>query len=157
MSQSAYEKLVSYWTDGGLKIARGCRESEVRQFEIENGVALPGDLRAYFLHVNGMLPDAREDCDLNGFCFWPLSRVKSVVKELALHSSPMGGSAEDHLHFVFADYLQWSWAYAIRLTESAAGHNPVIHVGTQEQRTVANSFTQFAELYLRDSKDLYLV
>ena len=157
MPQLAHEKLINHWTDCGLKISRGCRESSVRRFEVQNGVILPGDLRSYFLQVNGMLPDAREDCDLTGFCFWPLERVKSVTQELSRHSSLMPRNAEDHLHFVFADYLQWSWAYAIRLTDSATGPNPIIYVGTPEPKVVANSFTQFVELYLKDAKELYLV
>jgi hypothetical protein len=29
-------------------------------------------------------------------------------------------------YFVLADYMQWSWGYAIRLTNEAVGENPVI-------------------------------
>jgi hypothetical protein len=157
MSQPAHEKLVSHWTKGGLKISQGCPVDRVRKFEIENKVVLPADLRTYFLRVNGMLPDADEDCDLNGFCFWRLDKVTSVAEEIARHSSPMRKSDEDHLHFVFADYLQWSWAYAIRLTDSPTGPNSVIHVGTQKPKLVADSFAQFVDLYLRDAWDLYPV
>jgi len=157
MSQPSHERLVRHWIDSGLKISKGCSPSDVQRFELENRVTLPEDFRLYFLNVNGMLPDAREDCDRNGFCFWPLSGVKSVVKELALHSSSIPGSAEDHVYFVFADYFQWSWAYAIRLLEVATGPNPVIHVGTLKPKVVADSFTQFVELYLLDAEQLYPV
>jgi hypothetical protein len=54
-------------------------------------------------------------------------------------------------HFVFADYLQWSWAYAIRLGTSG---NPVIFVGA-EGGVVANSFTEFVALYVQDAEALY--
>jgi hypothetical protein len=130
MSQPAHDRLVSYWIKGGLKISQGCPEDGVRKFEIENNVALPADFRAYFLRVNGMLAEACEDCDPNGFCFWPLDRVKCVAEEIVLHSSSIRKSVEDHLNFIFADYREWSWAYAIRLTNTADGPNPVIHVGT---------------------------
>jgi hypothetical protein len=157
MSQPAHEKLVSYWTKGGLKISQGCPEDGVCKFEIDNDVVLPADLRAYFLCVNGMPAEAREDCDPNGFCFWPLDRVKCVTEEIVRHSSPIRKSPEDRLNFIFADYREWSWAYAIRLTDSANGPNPVIHVGTLKPKIVAGSFSQFVPLYLRDAEELYPV
>jgi hypothetical protein len=157
MSQSAHESLVSYWTRGGLKISQGCPEVAVRKFGIGNNVVLPADLRAYFLNVNGMLPEAREDCDLNGFCLWPLDRVKSVTDEIARHSSPIRKSPEDHLSFIFTDYREWSWAYAIRLTNRANAPNPVVHVGTLKPKIVADSFSQFVQLYVRDAAELYPV
>ena len=58
-------------------------------------------------------------------------------------------------YFVFADYLQWSWAYAIRLVNQPLESNEIIHVGTNIPTVVATSFTEFLTLYLRDDKKLY--
>jgi hypothetical protein len=157
MTQPAHERLVRHWTEGGLKTSQGCPADGAREFEVKNSLVLPEDLRAYFLRVNGMLPEALEDSDLNGFCFWPLDRVKSVTEEIVRHSLRIRQSSEDHQYFVFADYMQWSWAYSIRLTDSADGPNPVIHVGTLEPKVVANSFTHFVDSYLRDAEELYPV
>jgi len=58
--------------------------------------------------------------------------------------------------FVFADYLDWSWAYAIRLlaTPSESGH--IFMIGKQETPIqIAESFSDFVELYLVDSPILY--
>jgi hypothetical protein len=51
--------------------------------------------------------------------------------------------------------MQWSWAYAIRLTNEAAGENPVIIVGKDPVQTVARSFSEFVDLYLAGSPQLY--
>jgi hypothetical protein len=58
----------------------------------------------------------------------------------------------DH-YFLFADYLQWSWAYAIRLGSNAT--HDVILVGTRKPQKAAATFSEFLELYFRDSQDLY--
>jgi hypothetical protein len=155
MSLPIYQRLVSHWRAEGLKLSTGCNEQDLLRFERAHDVTLPDDLRSYFLHVNGMLPDAMEDCDQNGFCFWPLARMKSIAKERALHSSPMLPGPEDQHYFVFADYLQWSWAYAIRLTKNSLDPNQVVIMG--KPRIVAGSFGEFVELYLRDAEELYLV
>jgi len=56
---------------------------------------------------------------------------------------------------VFADYMAWSWAYAIRLDEVVRGEQPVVMVGVEDRVQVARSFTEFAERYLTDDPALY--
>lgn len=155
--QSIYQKLIDYWTIGGLKISAGCSQEEISGFESKNGVLFPEDFRNYLLHVDGMVPVATDDCDENGFSFWTLARIKNVVKEFAQHSSPIPKVANADQYFVFADYLQWSWAYAIQLTNHLSESNQIIHVGTLRPKVIARSFTEFVELYLRDAEDLYAV
>jgi hypothetical protein len=60
-------------------------------------------------------------------------------------------------YIAFADYLQWSWAYAIRLGNGPSEPNPVIHVCTIRPKTVAGSFSDFVDLYLRDARELHVV
>ncbi|MDP8905215.1 MAG: hypothetical protein M3N29_07860 [Chloroflexota bacterium] len=59
--------------------------------------------------------------------------------------------------YLFADYLGWSWAYAMHLT-SEGGTAPVSAVGTADQRPVriAASFDEFVDLYISDSDVLYV-
>ncbi len=54
-------------------------------------------------------------------------------------------------YFVFADYFQWSWAYAIRL---GSEDSSVILVGA-EGDVVAASFSEFVRLYIEDAEALY--
>jgi SMI1 / KNR4 family (SUKH-1) len=149
-------KLISYWRSQNLRIAPGNPEGKVREFESRYGVVLPPDFREYFIGVDGMTQVGGHDCDPTGFAFWPLARLKSVVEECAEHSLALPEVSDPDRYFVFADYLQWSWAYAIHLSDRPSGPNPVIHVGTIRPKVVAGSFTEFVDLYLRDARELYV-
>jgi hypothetical protein len=152
---SPYQKLRVYWKSLGLNVQRGVPESAVRLFETQNSLILPPDVRDYFLNVNGMEQVCGHDCDANGFSFWPLQLVKSAPAVCAAESigAPTLPNAEQY--YVFADYMQWSWAYAIRLGSEPWGINDVVHVGTVAPKAVAGSFTEFVELYLTNSQVLY--
>ncbi len=149
------ELLRGHWKTQGLRLAPGASEQEVRDFEGRYGVVLPNDFRGYILNTNGMLQDASRDFDSNGFSFWPLVRVKTVVEECAALSRNPPDLADRDRYFVFADYLQWSWAYAIYLTDVPPKTNPVIFLGLHSPKVVAPSFTNFVELYLQDARELY--
>lgn len=150
-----HSKLISHWKSQKLKIAPGNSEDKVREFESRNGVFLPTDLREYFLSVDGMAQIGGHDCDQKGFSFWPLARVRSVPKECAEQELADPEIENPDQYFVFADYLQWSWAYAIYLSERLSEANQIIHVGTLRPKVIAGSFTQFVDLYLRDAEELY--
>jgi hypothetical protein len=148
-------QLISHWKSLNLKIAPGNLQQKVREFESQNGVILPSDFREYFLCVDGMAQVGGHDCDPKGFAFWPLARVRDVVKECAEHSLALPEPPDPNRYFVFADYLQWSWAYAIHLGDSSLQENQIIHVGTVRPKIVANSFARFVDQYLRDAERLY--
>jgi len=150
-----YKRLIDHWTAQGLKIAAGATEEEVLSFKSQNRVILPGDLRDYFLNVNGMVQDFENSCDQRGFAFWPLSLMTNVAKECGKRSSIESAFKDPERYFVFADYLQWSWAYAIRLDASSPEAGQVVHVGTLRPKVIAGSFTEFVSLYLQDARELY--
>jgi len=147
--------LITHWRSQNLRIAPGNTEERVRDFESRNGVILPPDFRDYFLTVDGMAQIGGHDCDPIGFAFWPLRRIRSVTEECTAQKIEPPANSELEKYFVFADYLQWSWAYAIDLGTPAAGTNRVIHVGTLRPNFVADSFTHFVTLYLHDAPELY--
>ena len=148
-------QLVRHWKSLNLRIASGNSEETIREFESRNRVILSSDLREYFLYVDGMAPVGGHDCDPRGFSFWPLARVRDVAKECAERALALPGVADPDRYFVFADYLQWSWAYAIHLGDSSLQINQIIHVGTVGSKVVANSFAQFVDQYVCDAEVLY--
>lgn len=151
-----YEKLVQHWIAERLTIAAGVSEDVLDRFEDKHGVTLSADrdFRAYLLRVDGMAQVGGQDCDQNGFAFWPLSRIKSVPEECAKSNVMAPKVKEVEKYFAFADYMQWSWAYAICLSESQKGK--ILQFGTHAPRIVAGSFSEFVEAYVRDSNQLYL-
>lgn len=152
--ESIARRLVDYWMSQRLPIAVGCSAAAVTDFERRASIALPEDMREYFLLVNGMIPEWPGDQDEKGFSFWPLERVRWVPEELA-EEAPLSSSFPDAENFyAFADYLGWSWAYAIRLS-GLPGPAPVILIGKDTPELVASSFSEFVDLYLVDSPALY--
>jgi hypothetical protein len=154
--KTSSSKLIGHWRLLNLRIVPGNPETKVREFESRNRVVLPPDFREYLLSVDGMAQVGGNDCDPTGFAFWPLACVKSVPEECTKHSLRLPEVPDPDRYFIFADYLQWSWAYAIHLSNLPSGPNPVIHVGTIRPRVVAGSFTEFVDLYLRDARELYV-
>ena len=109
------------------------------------------EFRDYLLTVNGMLQSGNEDCDSNIFAFWQLNRIRPIADECPeLQRSP-----EEGRYFVFADYMIWSWAYAIDLAASSATAGRVILVGRLREQIVSPNFFGFVRLYAEDSRQLY--
>ena len=142
------ERVDKYWYESAL--ARGLRapvvasESDLEAFEQNNGVRLPADLRKYFLELNGTDGDG----DAQIFRFWPLGEIRRVDrKDFALLDADS--------YFLFADYLMESWYYAIYLGNDPFFQNRVILTGFPRNPVVAQTFSEFLELYLRDEPKLY--
>jgi hypothetical protein len=149
---TAVSKMMEQWKSTGLMARPGCSPTAIMQFETRSGHVLPRDLREFLLAANGIEKDS------NGFAFWPVEAYESASRQVALRSptAPLVENPGDY--FVFCDYLDWSWAYAIRLNNSAEEStttNRIVPVGMNQVFTVCDSFSDFVGLYLRDSQRLY--
>ena len=151
-----YKRLVERWSSNGLTIPAGASTEELQRFDTKHGVRLLSvpDFREYLLNVNGMAQIGGHDSDERSFSFWPLSRIKSVPAECTEKRVETPKLDDVGRYFAFADYMQWSWAYAICLASSHLGK--ILQFGTHSPRIVADSFSQFVEAYLADSEQLYL-
>jgi len=151
-------ELAKHWAAQGLAARSGNSKEEVRRFEEIHNVRLPSDLRDYLLFVDGMNQHSITDYhDSNGFAFWPLSKIRSAAEELAGKPEGYWDFPNRDALYVFADYMDWSWAYAILLSKDPSEGSPVFVLGMAESPSirVANSFHEFVELYLADSRSLY--
>ena len=112
-------------------------------------------MRDYFLHVDGMSQYFPNSQDNQGFSFWSLRNIKTVLEE----TSKLMGISYNYFEvgslFIFADYLDWSWAYAIRLSANVLAETPVFLIGYEIPIKVADSFSEFVHLYLADAPELY--
>ena len=147
----AVEKLIDYWRGQGLSLSPGCDPKFVAEFEGRHHVELPRAVRAYYVAADGMKETPNDSEDINGFSFWPLARVSRVheVTDGAL-IPPFNN---DVAFFIFADYMQWSWAYAVSCAPRSIGS--VILVGRHPPERVATSFEEFVDLYISNSDRLY--
>jgi hypothetical protein len=149
-----YEELIQRWRAGGLAIVPGVSEEALRAFESKYNVLIPADFREYLLHIDGMAQVGGHDCDEQGFGFWPLSRIKAVPDECAASKVQVPTLEGIEHYFAFADYMQWSWAYAIGLDRAHSGE--ILQFGTLSPGIITHSFAEFVEAYLHDSEQLYL-
>lgn len=150
---TSIEDLTSYWKSEGISIGTGNSPVSLDEFENRNSVKLPEDFRNYLKATDGMVP--MRNCDSKGFRFWPLSEIGAVPAVCADNGVLLPDVEHLDKHFVFADYREWSWAYAIDLSGPQGAEHSIIHVGTLKPKTAARSFTQFIDLYLRDARELY--
>ena len=142
----AFEVLKKRWAGLPFKSPLAS-ETELNEFEAQHDIALPADLRSFFAEVNG-------SGDEFEFRFLPLKEVVTVEKLSEMQTTTLT-SPEAGRFFVFVDYMQWCWGYAIRLGETV-GENIVVPIGKLARPVIASSFSDFVELYLRDDQRLYL-
>lgn len=155
MNAVPYRKIANYWKSQGLRLPPGNPDETLRAFESDFKLTLPPDFRHYLLNVDGMAQVGDQDCDRNGFAFWPLRRIKTTVGVWGGDSDVMRGLSDPDQYYIFVDYFQLSWAYAIHLSNRSSESNEVMRVGTIPAKTIAASFTEFVDLYLQNAASLY--
>jgi hypothetical protein len=136
-----WDRVRARWAAHAVHTVPPATAVELAAFESSYGVSLPGDLRSYFAELGGMDPRAVPAYDHEGFAIWPLTEVRRTESDPRL--------------FVIADYLNWSWVYAIELGVTADRPHPIVMLGTTTPQPVAESFAEFIDLYLSDSRLLY--
>lgn len=162
-----FGRLREYWRRHGAVALEGASAADVALFEGRYGVKCPEDFRAYWLAMNGMdlfgkhpRPATGErnfgDQDDQGFSFWPLEQVYRLSEGRPPKEEPIKFRGSDE-YFVFADYMQWSWAYAIRLLPTISPANEVVIIGARSAPSlrVAANFEEFVRLYLDDYRRLF--
>lgn len=112
---------------------------KIQFFESEKGLLLPADLAEYFK----MLGNKPVKIDDQLYQFYTLDDFKRIGNELTFEGM------EDC--FVFADYMFHLFDYAIRLYPDRRDINEVYGLCGNKYVLIANSFTEFLNLYLEDS------
>ena len=151
---SSGSKLKEYWRAQGLPLAPPAAQEDIRAFEAKHGIAFPSSFKEYLSAVNGMIQVGDASEDKEGFSFWQLRGMKSLVR-VEKEDGVSSVSVDPEKYFVFSDYFQWSWAYAINVDPTSPVWGQVIHIGTLTPNVVAASFDEFVDLYIANSKMLY--
>lgn len=146
-------RLIDHWSRQGIRLRPGLRTEELTRFERQRNVRFPTEFRDYLETANGMDIGPLNDQDSEGFCFWPIEEMKSVPDELSRLGHALPNVSEVDSFWAFADYMQWSWAYAIGTSAAQGGR--ILHIGVDEPRIIAESFGAFIELYLANSPLIY--
>jgi hypothetical protein len=125
-------------------------QREIAEWEERYTVRLPDDLREYVLKLNGIHLGETLEMDSNGYSFLPLSAMQP--------ESEWGGRNEPCNMFVIADVLMKCYWYCVRLDNAVHSTTQVFLGGATAQenhRAIADSLTEFFELYMMDSPTLH--
>jgi len=141
---SAAEIIEQHWSaQSSLTRSRGADAKEVAEFQATHGVVLPDDFAAYIRRLNGLAipgdPNSWENVDAEGFEFYPLSSIVQAPQ------SPN--------YYVFCCWSLGLLPFAICLSP-VDRHGEIVSL-RDELHIVASSFSSFAELYVKDSAQLY--
>lgn len=132
-------------------------DKRILLFESENDLLLPPDLTEYFKLVGNTVVEISDDL----YQFYTIDEFKSIKKGLS-----HWGGIPDYRNiintlegtencFVFAEYMFHSFAYAIRLYKDKRDVNEIYSICGDSYRIIANSFSDFLNLYFEDSIKLY--
>ena len=158
MHKALLNQLTTRWSGEGVRVGAGTALIQIQQFERLHNVQLPDDFKAYVLLVNGMVPGRPHATDQRGFFFWPLTQMRSAYDELAANQTRESELPAEPLkdYLVFADYLHWSWAYALNVSTGSPSHGEILKVDEPTRfGGLTENFCEFLKLYLEDSPLLY--
>jgi len=130
--------------------------NKLSAFESKNSLVLPPDLAEYFK----LLDSTTNKLDTNLYQFYALEQFKNIEDELAQwggipnYTNIINTLEQSGNCFVFADYMFHMFTYAIRLHQNAIGINEIYIICGDKYKIIANSFSDFLDLYLSDSAEL---
>src|SRR5215510_2325411 len=153
--EDLWRQLIESWRSENLPIQNACKEDDIRLFEARYKIALPLDMREYFLHVNGMIPNGPGYQDKDGFSCWSLETMIALVEENEELDRRYLRLAEEDSLFLFCDYMDWSWAYAIKMIPGSSVAEGIYLICCRNPIRIADSFSDFVRLYLGDPDQLY--
>ena len=144
------DHLREYWAVDGVEIMPPVSCEIIRDFEQSQQTTLPPDFVRYLKFANGF-NQFGEYQDKNGFNFWPVDQIYRVSD----YDEGRFNFESGDKYFIFCDYMDFSWGYAIRIDRS--GPCDVVLVGSRNgsPESVASSFSDFMTLYLRNDPIIY--
>lgn len=107
--------------------------------------ALSWDFLAYLRFCDGF----ENSLDSEGFRLWPADAMERV----STYDHGKFASRGSDRFLIFADYLHWSWGYAIEL--SPRGRVTIVGTADRQLHVIPGGFQRFLGLYLRDDLALY--
>ena len=144
------DHLREYWLLDDVEIMLPVSCEMIRDFEQSQKASLPPDFVRYLKFANGF-NQFGEYQDRNGFNFWPIDKICRVSN---YDDGRFKFESSDE-YYIFCDYLDFSWGYAIRTDRNGLGS--VVLVGSRDgaPERVARSFPDFIRLYLRNDPRIY--
>ena len=150
-------KLKEKWERESINNFHPLDIDSIQTFQTENNVVMPDDLKEYFEVLNG----TGEECTDELYEFYSIKRIKKVSEEFkdwkgVPNYQLLVNLSDTQNLFVFANFSFNLFAYAINLYKEKVDANEVYVLCGKEYKKIANTFSDFLELYLNDSIELQL-
>lgn len=145
--------LKEAWQKEGIACDANVTDIEIQAFELENGVHVPDDLKAYFKLLNG----TGENYDGNFFQFNSLDNFKSldIVFEdwegIPNYKEIVNRMMNYNNNYIFANHNCYLFSYSIELSNLTSKENNIHIICGESYKKIADSFSEFLELYFEDS------
>ena len=150
--------LKRKWISENVRFSLPASDEELISFKSNNRVLLPNDLTEYFKILNG----TQNQYDNKLFEFYSIGQVKKINDEykdwlgIPNYKNIVNTLKDYEKYYVFANYSFHLFAFVIKLNNHDSLYNEVLVLCGDEYKKIANSFTEFIELYLNDPIALQL-
>lgn len=152
------EQLKRKWVLEGVDLSKLASDEEILHFQSKNNVILPEDLLLFFKTLNG----TQEQYDGSLFQFYSICQLKSIKEEykdwkgIPSFQRIVYTLKESESYYAFANQNFHLFTYAIKLYNEQSTFNEVLVVCGDEYKKIADSFSEFIDLYLKESIELQL-
>jgi len=154
MNNNIFE-LKKLWSTSDTNLY--ATECEISAFEMQNGLHIPDDLSLFFKTINGTHGEYNDSF----FQFYSLSEFKSITNEFGDwkasvpdYSKLIPKFINSETCFVFANYQFFMFTYCIQLYKNDSNLNEIYILCGDQYKIITCSFTEFIDLYIRDSEKL---
>ncbi len=154
MLENQLTQLETEWSSQFMNVLAS--ENDILSFQLKYNILIPNDLKVFFLRLNG----TNGKYDGRFFEFFSLKEFQNIDEKLKnKDGSPDYSNIVNTFDgykttFVFANFDFYLFSYAIRLYEDKTSNNEVYVLCGDEYGKVANSFTEFVDLYLNNLEKL---
>lgn len=152
------EQLKRKWVLEDVDLPKLASDEEILHFQSKNNVIFPEDLLLFFKTLNG----TQEQYDGSLFQFYSICQLKSIKDEykdwkgIPNFQRIVYTLKDSESYYTFANQSFHLFAYAIKLYNEQSAFNEVLVVCGDEYKKIANSFSEFIDLYLNESIELQL-
>ena len=150
------DQLKSKWLSENIKLPLPASDEEILLFQSNNKIFLPEDIITYFKIING----TGDEYDGSLYQFYSISQVKKLQEEykdwegIPDYKNIFNTLDESENYYVFANYSFHLFSYVIKLYSDSSADNEILVLCGGEFNKIANSFSEFLELYKGDSIEL---
>jgi hypothetical protein len=150
-------KIEEKWIQEGIKAISMAKEEDIRVFESNNILRLPEDMKEYFKKINGT-NDQYDDGFVQFYSLFEIKKVNEAYSDwqgVPDYKKIVYTLDEYKKYYVFADYMIHTFCYAIYL-DSGNTKNDVLVICGGDYKRIADSFSEFLDLYIGDSDKLQI-